>query len=123
MNAIAGLDEEGFRARGSAGASTVAELLAALLLTEQRLAEHTQSTTRTVESSEEERRTLAKRTAVPQVIHGLLARRRETQRLVERSASEQLAPLAQTVQRIVEYEGEQVARIRELRAGRITPPA
>lgn len=86
MDAMAGLDEAGFRARPDSAAWTAAEVLAHLLDTERTLRAHAQAALdrrdyvvnvkTNVEHEESARR--AQRMAVPQLVHGLLAERRDT---------------------------------------------
>jgi uncharacterized damage-inducible protein DinB len=87
MDAIAGLDEEGFRARPAGGGWTVAEVLAHLLDDEPRLladveaalgADRAPFSANPDDEREKRAKDAAQRMPVPQVLHGLLARRRDT---------------------------------------------
>jgi len=88
MDAIAGLDEAGFRARPDSASWTAAEVLAHLFDTERTLRGHAQAAigqrdhvvTQTPGDEREEPARSAQRMAVPQLVHGLLAERRETER-------------------------------------------
>lgn len=133
-DAVAGLDEEGFRGRPDAGGWTVAEVLAHLLEMERVLmswAHEAISADDVVVTpvSDDERREQARsarRMAVPQLIHGLLARRRDTARFLEGLSEPELArPLlhpdwgslsvAMLFQRSVEHEEAHANQIKALR--------
>jgi len=98
MEAIAGLDEEGFRARRAAGEWTAAEVLTHLLITEQRslgraqtaLAQDNPSFPWISDEEVAEETRVAQRLPVPQIVHGLLAQRRDVVRLCESLSPEQL---------------------------------
>jgi hypothetical protein len=91
MDAIAGLDEEGFRLRPREGEWTAAEVLAHLLANEQGLTEIarlalTQERPGVQSRGEAQREVEAKsaqRMPVPQILHGLLAQQRDTMKLLE----------------------------------------
>lgn len=140
MNAVNALDDEGFRRRSDAGGWTVAEVLAHVLEMERVLMSwaHEAISIDDVEVtpiSDDERReqaSSAQRMAVPQLIHGLLACRRDTVRFLEGLSERELArPLLHpdwgslTVsllfQRAAEHEAAHATQIRALRAEAIAP--
>ncbi len=91
MDAIAGMDEEAFRARRRSGEWNGAEVLAHVLAVETLLAERAENaltregyvaTRATEEELDEQARRMAQRMPVPQILHGLLAQRRDTLRLL-----------------------------------------
>jgi uncharacterized damage-inducible protein DinB len=136
MDAIAGLDEEGFRARPASGEWTAAEVLAHLLADEPKLLVYAQAALEAGDiaveaTSDEDREKLAKdaaqRVPVPQILHGLLAARRDTLGQLEALSPEQLArPVRQAAhggttvgrlfQHIAEHEGAHATQIRTIRA-------
>jgi hypothetical protein len=99
MTAITGLDDTAFRARIKSDAWTSAELLAHLFSTERIFIERARTIVRrpghtVVPVSAEvrdEHLGMAKRMPVPQIIHGLLAQRRDTLEFVRTHTDEQLA--------------------------------
>lgn len=134
MDAITDLDEEGFRGRAAHGEWTVAETLAHLLDAERFLGEqvmralapgrHTVPSRTDEERSEGARQ--AQRMPVPQIVHALLAQRRDTLRLLEGLSDEQLARAVQHLrrgrvdvawlfQRMASHEAEHAAQITTLR--------
>ena len=134
MDAIAGLDEESFRARPAPSEWTAAEVLAHLLHIEGVQAERVHAALTQVdfiatvitEEQCHEQAKLAQRMPVPQILHGLLARRRDTLRLLEGLSQQQLARSFQhpergelmvgdVFQRIAKHEEEHAAQIRALR--------
>jgi uncharacterized damage-inducible protein DinB len=134
MEAISGLDEEGFRARPAPGEWSPAETLAHLLLDETKLLEYARAaaegdTIAVPRATEDERDRQAREAArmpVPQIIHGLLATRRDTTALLERLTDEQLgtavqhpaygeAPLGRLFQHMAEQEEEHANQIRTIR--------
>ncbi len=134
MDAVAGLDDEGFRSRSHVGSWTVAEVLAHLLEMERILMRWAQEAlinadvlfTPVTDEDRREQANLARRMAVPQLIHGLLARRRDTAHSLNGLSQPELArPLrhsswgACTVttlfQRVAEHEAEHAEQIRALR--------
>ena len=135
MNAIAGLDEPGFRARPVAGEWTAAEVLSHLLSTERivinraqaALAQKSDIVIPQTDDERQEGARLAQRLPVPQIVHGLLAQRRDTLRLLDRLSAGELARRFQhqrwgerTVvwlfERAAEHEEEHACQIRTLRA-------
>ena len=131
MEAISGLDEEGFRARPQQGGWTAAETLAHLLITERNstgrartaLAEDNPQFAWVGDEQLEEQARSAQRMPVPQIVHGLLAQRRDVVTLLEPLSPQQLArPYRQerrgrlTVgwlfQHIAEHEEEHAGQIR-----------
>ena len=134
MDAIAGLDEEGFRARPGASEWTAAEALAHLLRMEAVLMQRTQAALAeegfvvTPVSPDErlEQVKLAQRMPVPQLLHGLLAQRRDTLRLLDGLSQTQLTKtfhhprwgertITWLFQHTAEHEEEHAAQIRALR--------
>ncbi len=134
MDAIAGLDEEGFRARLGTSAWSVAEILAHLLDYEQLWAARAESAldkdgfviTPRPEGERDPHLELARRQPVPQIVHGLLGQRRTTSRLLDDLSPEQLHrtfshprlgehDLAWLFQRLAEHEDEHAQQIRALR--------
>ena len=134
MEAIAGLDEEGFRARPAPGEWSPAEVLAHLLLDEAKLLEYAGAALQADAAipfiTDEEREThaedAARRMPVPQIVHGLLARRRDTLALLERLTPEQLdrpvrhpaygdVRVARLFQHVAEHEEEHAHQIRTVR--------
>jgi hypothetical protein len=100
MDAIAGMTEQEFRTRSRVGEWAVAEVLAHLLATERILTERARNaltkdgyvaTRVTEEEPDEQARGMAKRLHVPQILHGLLAQRRDTVRLLAPLTPESLA--------------------------------
>lgn len=121
LDAIAGLDEEGFRARERAEPA-IGDLLTDLLAGE----DDTLRRAVRGEGGAAAPRNHTGRMAAPQIIHGLLAQRRDTLRALQRLSAEELArPADQTAdgsgtvasffQRIAAREETCAARIRTLR--------
>ena len=134
MEAIAGLDEEGFRRRAAAGVWNAAEALAHLLALEQRmlllartaLTEDNPSVQSRGEAQQLEEAKAAQRMPVPQIVHGLLAQRRDTLLALEPLSQQQLARTIQhsrmgemtvggLVLRIVHHETEHAGQIVSMR--------
>jgi uncharacterized damage-inducible protein DinB len=134
MEAIAGLDEEGFRKRHEQGAWTAAETLAHLLISEQRslgrakkaLEEDNPSVPWMSDEAVDEEARSAQRMPVPQIVHGLLAQRRDVLHLFESLPADQLArrythakrgelTVEWLFRRIAEHEIEHVEQIRTAR--------
>jgi hypothetical protein len=134
MDAIAGLDEAGFRARPAGASWTAAEVLTHLLPTEWLFTERARAgltmpgyeITSSTDAQRTEHLDLAKRMAVPQIVHGLLAQRRSTRTLLAGLAPDDLArPLRHAwrgeitvgwlFEHIAEHEEEHARQIRELR--------
>lgn len=135
MDAIAGLDEQGFRVRTQSGEWTAAEVLAHLLSTERLFTQRARAaldqvdfviTPRTEDERQEGAR-MAQRMPVPQIVHGLLAQRRDTLRLLDGLSDEHLArsvrhprwgeqSVAWLFRRIAEHEAEHAEQVRSLRA-------
>ena len=136
FDAIEGLDEEGFRRRPGPSQWSPAEVLAHLLLMEQQLLTWAQAALAAPDEyefvwlSEDARRDqaqAAQRMPVPQILHGLLAQRRETVWLLETLDAGQLAktcrvvgrgsfPVALLFQRMADHEEEHARQVREARA-------
>lgn len=135
MDAIAGLDEEGFRARPEPGAWTAAEVLAHLFSTERifidrarQAVEHEgYSVTPVSNDVRQEHLGMAKRMPVPQIIHGLLSQRRDTLAFIGSLSADDLASTVshpvrgeQTarwqIEHVIEGEEEHAAQIRAQRA-------
>ncbi|MEX1253751.1 MAG: DinB family protein [Dehalococcoidia bacterium] len=136
MDAIAGLDEEGFRARPTAGEWTAAEVLAHLLADEPGVVASAQAAlgggTITLDATpdderEQQAKDAAQRMPVPQILHGLLAARRDTVRRVEALSPGQLAgrvrhpargdtTVSRLFEHIAEHEEDHAAQIRTMRA-------
>ena len=133
MDAIAGLDEEGFRTRPDASAWSIAEVLAHLFATERILVERARAaltqegfiaTPRTEAARQEDAR-LAQRLPVLQILHALLAQRRDTIRLLEGRSAPELAQsfhpqqgertVGWLFQRAAEHEDEHAQQVRALR--------
>jgi len=99
MAAITGLDDSALRARLSSGVWTPAELLAHLLSTERIFIERARRAieqdhyvvTPVGDGVREEHLGMAKRMPVPQIVHGLLAQRRDTLQFIEALSPEDLA--------------------------------
>lgn len=142
MEAIAGMDEEGFRRRTLSGEWCAAEALAHLLAHEQRfmwlageaLAKDRPSVQSRGEGQQIEEAKAAQRMLVPQIVHGLLAQRRESLQLLAGLSSEQLArslvhsrlgevDVGWLFQRIVDHETEHAAQIASIRAEAAGAPA
>ena len=140
MDAVAGLDDEGFRGRSGTSGWTAAEILAHLLDMERVLmiwAHEAIGADDAVvapigDDERFEQAALALRMAVPQLIHGLLARRRDTARFLARLSDLELArPLSHpdwgslTVgmlfQRIAGHEEAHASQIKALRVEAIAP--
>jgi uncharacterized damage-inducible protein DinB len=135
MVAITGLDDTALRARTAAGVWTPAELLAHLLSTERIFIDRARKTveqehyvvTPVSADVREEHLGMAKRMPVPQIVHGLLAQRRDTLQFVvsltrndlERTLShpvrgEQTA--LWQIEHVIEHENEHAQEIRARRA-------
>jgi len=140
MEAITGLDDTALRARAAPGEWTTAEVLAHLLSTERIFIERAHKTveqdhyvvTPVSDDVREEHLGMAKRMPVPQIVHGLLAQRRDTLQFVESLTQNDLArtlshPVrgAQTalwqIEHVIEHEQEHAREIHERRAA-ATPP-
>ncbi len=140
MGAVAGLDDEGFRGRSGTGGWTAAEILAHLLDMERVLmiwAHEAISADDVVvapicDDERLEQAALARRMAVPQLIHGLFARRRDTARFLAGLSDLELArPLfhpdwgsltvGMLFQRIAEHEEAHASQIKALRVEAIAP--
>jgi hypothetical protein len=134
MDAIAGLDEEGFRLRPREGEWTAAEVLAHILMTEHIFAGRAravlaQENPPVASISDEERSghaRSAQRMPVPQIVHGLLAQRRDVVGLLKPLSPQQLrrpfrherrGELAAgwLFQRLAEHEEEHAEQIRSQR--------
>jgi len=133
MDAIAGLDEAGLRARRFEGTWTAAEILAHLLANERRLteiarlalAEERPSVQSRGDAQREAEAKSAQRMAVPQILHGLVAQHREAMGLLALDASHLArtavhsrfgeVSVAWLLERIADHETEHAAQIRELR--------
>lgn len=134
MEAIAGLDEEGFRRREASDEWNAAEALAHLLAHERRmlllartaLAEDNPSVQSRGEAQQLEEAKAAQRMPVPQIVHGLLAQRRDTLLALAPLSAEELARTIQhsrmgeqsaggLFRRVVEHETEHAEQIRTLR--------
>ena len=135
MAAITGLDDSALRARTGSGAWTPAELLAHLLSTERIFIDRAR---RAIEQDHyvvtpvggdirEEHLVMAKRMPVPQIVHGLLAQRRDTLQFVESLTQDDLVrtlshPVRgeQTtlwqIEHVIEHEQEHAREILERRA-------
>jgi len=135
MDAIAGLDEEGFRDRHRSGEWTAAEVLAHLFSTERifidrarKAIEHEGYRATPVSNDvREEHLGMAKRMPVPQIIHGLLAQRRETLAFVGSVSEGDLGSTLshpargeQTalwqIEHVIEHEQEHAEQLRTVRA-------
>ncbi len=141
MDAITGLDDSAFRARAASGEWTAAEVLAHLLATERILADRAhvvlaQDNPFFASMTDEERSEhagSAQRKPVPQIVHGLLAQRRDVLRLLEPLTAQQLArpyrherrgdlTEASLFARMAEHESEHAGQIVLLRsAGKPSP--
>jgi uncharacterized damage-inducible protein DinB len=134
MDAISTLDEEGFKARPDTSQWSAAEVLAHLLAAERISTQHAQAALSqqrvtiapVTEDERQEQARLAQRAPVPQILHGLLAQRRDTLRLLEGLSSGQLAmalthpsesdeTVAEVFQQTAEHETEHAAQVRALR--------
>ncbi len=136
MDAIAGLDEEGFRARPASGDWTAAEVMSHLLHDEPELLEYARAALEeddvavaptTSSERETQAREVARRMPVPQIIHGLLACRRDTLALLDRLTPAQLGrpvrhsgygdvSVARLFQHIAEHEEQHAVHVRAIRA-------
>jgi len=135
-DAIAGLDEEGFRTRPAPDEWSVAEALAHLLDQEQLLNDRIalaleRSGGELMPRAEEahgEGAALGRRAPVPQLVHGLLAERRRSELLLDRMGAADLdrhvyhptrrekISVESMLDKLVEHGEEHVAQVRELRA-------
>jgi len=135
MDAIAALDEEGLRAHPDASQWSAAEVLAHLLSTERFLTQRAQDATvrqdcsispRTERERTSDARSAAQRMPVPQLIHGLLAVRRDTLRQIDALTRDQLArpvhhsshgevTVAWLFDYVAAHEREHAAQIRAMR--------
>jgi len=135
MDAISGLDEEGFKVRPDTSEWSAAEVLAHLLATERTFTQQAQAAPSqerftiapVTEDERQEQARLAQRAPVPQILHGLLAQRRDTMRLLKGLSSDQLTKTlthpsrgdetaAGLFRQTAEHEAEHAAQIRALRA-------
>jgi hypothetical protein len=142
MAAITGLDEATFRARTSAGDWTPGEVLTHLLAVERARLEQVRTVlaqdnafVRWIDDEEldQQTRAAAQRMPVPQIVHGLLAQRRDVVDLLATLSQEQLERLYQherrgehtagwLFQRMAEHEFEHAEQIRSLRNRRDPGP-
>ena len=132
--AIEGMDEEAFRRRTASGDWNAAEVLAHLLAHERRflelaqraLAEERPAVQSRGEGQQLEEAKAAQRMPVPQIVHGLLAQRRDTLRVLERlGAAELERPLQHSrlgeisprwlFRRLAEHETEHAQQITSMR--------
>jgi uncharacterized damage-inducible protein DinB len=135
MAAITGLDDTALRARTTSGVWTPVQLLAHLLSTERIFIERARKTveqdhyvvTPVSGDVREEHLGMAKRMPVPQIVHGLLAQRRDTLQFVESLTRNDLErklshPVRgeQTalwqIEHVIEHEQEHAQEIRARRA-------
>ncbi len=135
MDAIGGLDEEGFRLRPREGEWTAAEVLTHILMTEHVFADRARAVlaqdgllvASITDQERSEQARSAQRMPVPQIVHGLLAQRRDVLGLLEPLSPQQLrrpfrherrGELAAgwLFQRIAEHEEEHAGQIRAQRA-------
>ncbi len=135
MGAISELDEEGFRACPDEAEWSAAEVLAHLLATEGILVQQAQAALSQeqvtvslgTEDERQEQAKLAQTAPVPQILHGLLAQRRDTARLLRGLSPEQLnmtfihprrgeQTVASRFRRVAEHENEHAGQVRALRA-------
>ena len=140
MDAIAGLDEEGFRARPRSGEWTAEEVLTHLFITERNSTDRAQRVL--IEDNPfvawigdeelQEQARSAQRMPVPQIVHGLLAQRRIVLGLLAPLSPQQLGrpyrherrgdlTAGWLFQRIGEHEEEHAGQIRALRAQEAAP--
>jgi len=135
MAAITGLDETAFRQRTNAGDWTPAEVLTHLLAVERVRLEQVRTVlaqdnafVRWIDDEEldQQTRAAAQRMPVPQIVHGLLAQRRDVLLLLESLTPEQLSRPYQherrgqlsaqwLFQRMAEHEREHAGQIRQRR--------
>jgi uncharacterized damage-inducible protein DinB len=134
MDAIAGLDEEAFRNRREPGAWNVAEVLAHLLDYEQLWTERARNAqardryvvTQRPEGERQPHLDMARRQPVPQIVHGLLAQRRTTLRMIEPLTEADFArtfthprlgahDVGWIFQRIAEHQTEHAGQVHALR--------
>jgi len=137
MSAVAGMSDIALRARPRSGAWTPAELLAHLLSTEgifinrarKAVQERSYSVTPVSDDVREEHLHMAKRMPVPQIVHGLLAQRRDTMQFIESLSANDLTRTLQhpergeqtalwQIEHVIEHEFEHAE---ELHARRETP--
>jgi uncharacterized damage-inducible protein DinB len=142
MEAIAGMDEESFRRRTLSGEWCAAEALAHLLAHEQRilflirtaLTEDNPEVQSRGEQAHVDGAKAAQRMLVPQIVHGLLAQRRETLQLLASLSPEQLARTLQhsrlgemsvraLLRKVVDHETEHAAQIASIRMEAAGTPA
>ena len=133
--AIEGMDEEAFRRRTAPGEWNAAELLAHLLAHEHRMQELAQLALNEDNPAVRSRgdqahidgAKAAQRMPVPQIVHGLLAQRRDTLRVLQPLASQQLARAVQhsrmgdmsvsaLMRKVVDHEIEHATQITSMRA-------
>jgi hypothetical protein len=134
MDAISRFDEEGFRARRAGGEWNAAEVLTHLLIAEQRnldraetaLAQDNPSFPWLSDEQVAEETRVAQRMPVPQIVHGLLALRRNVLQRFESLTDEQLArryrherrgelTVGWLFGRMAEHEAEHAEQIRTMR--------
>lgn len=134
LGAIVGLDEEGFRARTRSSQWSPAEVLAHLLASERLYVGWAQAALEednlvlppVAQDEQEQQAKLAQQMAVPQILHGLLAQRRDTMQLLMALSSEQLTRtlsypgrgsfgLGLLFEKAAAHEEEHAAQIRSLR--------
>ncbi len=135
MDAIAGLTEEGFRARPQSGEWTAAEVLAHLVTMERILTDRARRVltednpyVASISNDElQEQARSAQRMPVPQIVHGMLAQRRDVVSLLRPLSPQQLGrpyhhegrgnlTLGWVFQRIAEHERDHAEQIRAQRA-------
>jgi uncharacterized damage-inducible protein DinB len=143
LDAISGMSEQEFRARAAPGEWSVAEVLAHVLATERILTERARNaltqdgyvaTRVTEEEPDEQAKSMAKRLPVPQILHGMLAQRRDTLRLLAPLTPESLARtflhprfgernVAGLFQHLADHDEEHARQITELRSVLTKPEA
>ena len=125
LDAIAGLDEEGFRARTRSSQWSPVEVLAHLLASErlymgwaQAALEEDNLVLQPVAQDEQEQQAkLAQQMAAPQILHGLLAQRRDTMQLTRTLSYPErgMFGLGLLFEKAATHEEEHAAQIRTLR--------
>jgi uncharacterized damage-inducible protein DinB len=139
MKAIAGLDEETLRAHPAPSEWTPAQILAHLLDYEQlflarmraALVDDAYVVTPRPDAERDAHMRLAQRMVVPQIVHGLLALRRDSLQFLDALSPEQLArpfrhprlgdhTIAWVLARFAEHESEHATQLAEMRT-RLTP--
>jgi hypothetical protein len=113
LDAMSGMSEQEFRARGPAGERSVAHILAHLFIVESMLLDKTPPFDEADAADPEG--AFARRMTVPQLIHGLVAKRRENLQKLEEATTTGLATV-EALEGFAQHEEGHARDIANLRA-------